>query len=434
MEHVEAHSMKLLGSVPAKTMKSSAAAFQRDDVLYGRLRPYLNKVCKPGFDGLCSSEFIVLPDQPHLRSSYLQYRLNSTDFTRFANSLNAGDRPRVDFEQIGEFEIELPQEREQLQIVAKIEELFSDLDAGVATLERAQSKLKRYRASMLKAAVEGRLTEKWRAGQKAEGIAIEPAAKLLERVLAERRKKWETAQVEKYATVGKAPSKGWQTKYTEPAVLTVANLPALPRDWCWVRAEQICEFITKGTTPSSKLMSDGAGDIPFIKVYNLTTSTALNFSIAPTYVSQQTHSGFLARSRVLPDDVLMNIVGPPLGKVSIVPDAHAEWNINQAIALFRPIDGVSRKYFAYLLLTSSILAWAIKRTKTTAGQVNLTLEICRDLPIPLPSTAEQNEIVTIVESALSTITHAESEIEHSLARGARLRQAILKRAFEGRLC
>ena len=64
MEHVEAHSMKLLGSIPAKAMKSSVAAFRRDDVIYGHLRPYLNKVCKPGFEGLCSSEFIVCQRRP----------------------------------------------------------------------------------------------------------------------------------------------------------------------------------------------------------------------------------------------------------------------------------------------------------------------------------------------------------------------------------
>ena len=72
MEHVEAHSMRLLGTVQARTMKSSAVHFQAGDVLYGRLRPYLNKVYRPDFEGLCSAEFIVLPSSDQVDARYLQ--------------------------------------------------------------------------------------------------------------------------------------------------------------------------------------------------------------------------------------------------------------------------------------------------------------------------------------------------------------------------
>jgi type I restriction enzyme, S subunit len=105
MEHVEAHSMKLLGTVPAGTMKSSAVHFKPGDVLYGRLRPYLNKVYRPSFEGLCSAEFIVLPENERVDGAYLQYFLNSADFVRYAAHLNTGDRPRVDFDQIALYEI-----------------------------------------------------------------------------------------------------------------------------------------------------------------------------------------------------------------------------------------------------------------------------------------------------------------------------------------
>ena len=84
MEHVEAHTMKLLGTVPAGSMKSSAVHFKPGDVLYGRLRPYLNKVFRPSFEGLCSAEFIVLPENERIDGSYLQYFLNSSAFVRFA--------------------------------------------------------------------------------------------------------------------------------------------------------------------------------------------------------------------------------------------------------------------------------------------------------------------------------------------------------------
>ncbi len=126
--------------------------------------------------------------------------------------------------------VALPPRQAQTTIVGKIEELFSDLDAGVAALKRAQANLKRYRASVLKAAVEGRLTEQWRA----EHPATEPADKLLERILAERRKKWEAAELKKFADAGKASPKAWQSKCPEPAAPDTSNLTRLPKGWCWV--------------------------------------------------------------------------------------------------------------------------------------------------------------------------------------------------------
>jgi type I restriction enzyme S subunit len=157
LEHIESHSTRLLGSVPATQMRSTAKRFYSGDVLYSRLRPYLNKVWHADRDGLCSSEFIVLPGNDAVDANFLRYRLNSSDFVRFANSLNAGDRPRVDFDQISSFILppfSLPAQR---AAVAEIEKQFTRLDAGVAALRRVQAKLKRYRAAVLKAACEGRL-------------------------------------------------------------------------------------------------------------------------------------------------------------------------------------------------------------------------------------------------------------------------------------
>lgn len=158
MDHIEAHTMRMLGSVPASTMKSSAVHFQPGDVLYGRLRPYLNKVYQPHFEGLCSAEFIVFPETDELDNKYLQYFLNSSTFVRHATSLNSGDRPRVKFEQLAPYEIPLPPTvDQQKRIVAKIEELFSHIDAGIKALKKAKQLLKQYRQSVLKAAVTGEL-------------------------------------------------------------------------------------------------------------------------------------------------------------------------------------------------------------------------------------------------------------------------------------
>jgi len=157
LEHIEAHTTKLLGSVPAAEMKSTANRFRTGDVLYSRLRPYLNKVWRADRDGLCSSEFIVLPGNESVDAGFFRYRLNAADFVSFANSLNAGDRPRVDFDQISSFCLPPFSLAEQRRIVAEIEKQFTRLEAGVAALRRMQANLKRYRAAVLKSACEGQL-------------------------------------------------------------------------------------------------------------------------------------------------------------------------------------------------------------------------------------------------------------------------------------
>ncbi len=199
------------------------------------------------------------------------------------------------------------------------------------------------------------------------------------------------------------------------------------------RLEDLCFFITKGTTPSKAAMTAGNGEIPFIKVYNLTFDNTLDFSIDPTFVDKDTHVGFLGRSIVYPGDVLMNIVGPPMGKVSIAPDLHSEWNINQAIARFRCSDGLYNKYLAYFLGYSDTVEKMKSKAKATAGQFNLTLEICRDIQIPVPSMEEQKKIVFDIETKLSQQQKIADTIELALQQAEAMRQSILKKAFEGEL-
>jgi type I restriction enzyme S subunit len=330
--------------------------------------------------------------------------------------------------------IRLAPTREQGRIVAEIEKQFTRLDAAVAALKRVQANLKRYRAAVLRAACEGRLVPTEADLAREQGRRYETGEQLLARILEERRAKWEADQCARMHASGKSPkNEDWKKKYKEPEPPDTSNLPRLPEGWVWARAEQICDFITKGTTPSSDKLFEGTGDVPFIKVYNLTDRGVLDFTVKPTFIEKDTHAGELARSLVLPGDVLMNIVGPPLGKVSIVPDLFPEWNVNQAVAIFRPITGLDRRYLVALLLCEDILRWAIQRAKATAGQFNLTLEICRDLPLPLPPGSEQVRVIEGMEACLSAAESAEHTLEADVRRADRLRQSILKRAFEGKL-
>lgn len=232
---------------------------------------------------------------------------------------------------------------------------------------------------------------------------------------------------------GKPPTDDkWKAKYKEPAPVDATGLPELPEGWCWARAEELCEFITKGTTPSAEKLT-AFGDVPFIKVYNLTFRGTVDFTVDPTFVDRETHAGALGRSRVVPGDVLMNIVGPPLGKVGIVPDTYTEWNMNQAIAVFRALPGLQRAYLAAHLLSSRTVQWAVQEGKATAGQLNLTLEICRDLPVPLSPEEEQVMVVTRVNDGLAAAHRLTATIQAALASSGQLERAVLAKAFRGEL-
>jgi type I restriction enzyme S subunit len=326
------------------------------------------------------------------------------------------------------FNIPIAPRIEQTRIVEKLEELLSDLDAGVAELKAAQKKLVQYRQSLLKAAVEGALTAEWRKTHQPQ----EAGAQLLERILKERRARWEAKQLAKFQEQGKAPPKGWQDKYPEPVKPDTSELPELPEGWVWASAEQICDFITKGTTPTKGMNGDSEKTIPFLRVTNLTATGTLDMS-DKVFVSENTHNGFLARSKVYPGDVLMNIVGPPLGQVSVVPSLFSEWNINQAIAIFRALEGVLPEFICVCLLSPIAQHWLQHRSKTTAGQTNLTLEVCRSLPIPLPPKSEQRELVKLNDTGVGSIYEQINAIQISLKKSAAQRQNILRAAFSGQL-
>lgn len=318
----------------------------------------------------------------------------------------------VDTNALLDFEIPMVELNEQEAVVAELEKQFSRLDEAVANLQRVKANLKRYKASVLKAAVEGRLVETEATLARREGRTYETGEQLLQRVLRARPDQW-TAR----------------GRYVEPLSADTKELSSLPEGWTWASVDQLSDFITKGTTPAATKLFDGSGDVQFLKVYNLTFDGSLNHAHKPAFVSRATHKDELARSQVFPGDVLINIVGPPLGQVSVVPAHIEEANINQAIARIRPVKPIGSAFIAIALMCDDIMRWAIRRGKTTAGQANLTLELCRALPIPVPPLAEQARIVAEVDRHLSIIREVEAEVDANLQRAQALRQATLAKAF-----
>lgn len=421
MEHVEPHTNKILETVPASTMASNAARFCEGDVLYGRMRPYLNKVVSPSFDGLASAEFIVFPKNEVIDNRFLLRRMSSSDFTEFACSQYEGDRPRVKFDQLGNFKVLLPPAAEQARIVEKLEELLSDLDAGVAELKAAQRKLAQYRQSLLKAAVEGGLTADWRA---AHGQPQETGAELLQRILSERRARWEQKQLAKFAEQGKTPPKGWQAKYEEPVAPDRTGLPSLPDGWIWASVDQL-SFVVRGASP--RPAGDPryfGGNIPWITVGSLTADEGMYLDGVDQFV---TSAGRDASRYIEPNTLLLTNSGATLGVPKIIRIGGC---INDGSVALLDVDDCLKTYLYWFLRTQTKRLRALNQG---AAQPNLNTDIVRRICVPLAPRDEMASINELLDRSVQSMVSQVVSIEHGLKQAAAQRKNLLRAAFSGQL-
>lgn len=418
--------MRLLCTVEASTMKSASVHFHPGDVLYGRLRPYLNKVIAPDFEGLASAEFIPLTMPEGVDPRFIQYRINASDFVSYASRLDEGDRPRVDYDQIGAFALDLPPTSEQHRIVSAIESYFTRLDDAVATLERVQRNLKRYRASVLKAAVEGRLVPTEAELARAEGRTYEPASVLLTRILAERRRRWEESELAKMKAKGVAPKDDkWKAKYVEPVAPDTSELPELPEGWCWSTLGALFE-VRVGATPSRANPEFWNGGIPWV------SSGEVSFCrIVETRETISEKGLRNSSNQVNPaGSVLLGMIGEgkTRGQAAIL-DVAACNNQNSA-AIWVSATDLPPEYVYYFLVGE----YEVTRTRGSGNnQPALNKSRVQAIPIPLPPLVEARRVVSQIETHETVIDSLAESSRVSKSRCARLRQSILKWAFEGRL-
>ena len=197
-----------------------------------------------------------------------------------------------------------------------------------------------------------------------------------------------------------------------------------------VKLEDICGFITKGTTPpTNKLHSiPTESSIPYLKVYNLSDSGELHFWEEPQYVDIESHNALLVRSKIYPDDVLMNIVGLPLGKFALVTNDFAEWNINQAIAIFRSKEKVLPIYLLNAMMRPNVLRPFLDKA-VGIRQINLSLTQCRKLEIPLPPLDLQQQFADFVR----TLSRSRKEMQLGLDKLELLYTSLIQKCFAGEL-
>ncbi|MCS5696953.1 restriction endonuclease subunit S [Desulfofundulus thermocisternus] len=407
-------------------------------VLVCKINPRINRIWVVGDytnnDKIASTEWIVFWPIEGVVPKYLCYYMQQNVFRDFLASHASGvggSLMRVKPETFADYPFLLPPTNEQRRIVAKIEELFSHLDAGVAALERAKANLKRYRAAVLKAAVEGKLTAEWRARHP----DVEPASELLKRILAERRRKWEEEQLAKYAAKGKTPPKNWKDKYREPAKPDIDNLPRLPEGWCWATVEQIGMLGEQpvltgpfGTTLGrSDFVSSG---VPLLTIGCLTES---GLSLDKALYITEDKARQLSRYRVRLGDLLFSR-SASIGRVGYVTSECQGAVINYHLMRLRlASSAINPLYFYFFVQGSTVVTDYLREVNHGATRDGINTKELLRLPVAIPSMKEQEVIINELERQLSSIRNTVFQVEACLRRILRLRQAILKRAFEGKL-
>ncbi len=425
--NIEAQSMRLLKAAIASEVKSSCFRFRSGDVLYSRLRPYLNKVTQPSFDGVCSAELIVLQPSGVLTSDFLQYRLNAADFVEFTSGLNAGDRPRVDLTEIGRFETLIPPAREQKRISDRIKSLLANLECGMSGLAQAMANLSRYQESVLHSAVTGSLTAEWRAANPAK----EDGKALLERILRERRERWEKEQLASFAAKDKQPPKGWREKYEEPPAPDTTQLPELPEGWAWAALEQIAP--TSGGITKHSERERLPTKLPYLRVANVYSNELRLDEIEYIGVGDQEVQRVLLQK----GDLLIvegNGSKDQIGRLAMWNGAIENCIHQNHLIKCRPLGGEVAAKWIMLTLLSPLGRAAIENVaQSTSGLYTLSLSKVGRLPIPLPPTAERDIAARSADQSLSICADLQQSVANQLPQIQTLRQSIFKAAFEGRL-
>ena len=203
----------------------------------------------------------------------------------------------------------------------------------------------------------------------------------------------------------------------------------VPESWVWCKLEDIA-YVASGSTPDKTCFVENG--IPYIKMYNL-RNQKIDFAYHPQYITEEVHNGKLQRSRTEVGDLIMNIVGPPLGKLAIIPSTLPQANFNQAAVLIRPykLKEVLVPYLkAYLEEMSEINSIA---TRGSAGQVNISLTQSQNMRIPLPPLKEIERIINEIVKYDILIEALESDTTDLQTLIIRTKSKILDLAIHGKL-
>lgn len=408
LEHIESETTKILGRGTASDVRSTKAVFKAGDVLYGRLRPYLNKVARPDFDGVASTDILVFPPQQELDQRYLLRFLNSATVVDHAHHHSMGlQMPRIGFEVLGDIPIPLPPIHVQKQIAEILENLIDQVDSAKDRLATIPALLKKFRQSVLAAACSGQLTADWRESQ-SRLTEIDSFIQDIERAgLLSRAKTPKNAQ-------------------SEPTPVF-----DVPDSWRWVSLRTLVELKGGVTKGEKRRAGQELISVPYLRVANvqrgfLDLSDIKHIEATPKELEEL---------RLQPNDILFNEGGDrdKLGR-GWVWEGQIDNCIHQNhVFRGRLFDDRIPAKLVSLYGNSIGAQHFIDEGKQTVNLASLSITKLGDMAFPLAPPEEMEEIMRQVESLFALADSIESRLTEATAQVGRTTQVILAKAFRGEL-
>ena len=422
LENISQGTGEIVGFSPTigSEIKSNKFKFSPEHVLYGKLRPYLRKVVAPDFSGISATDLLPLKPAEHcVDRHYLVRWLLSSQILEYVVKRQTGVKmPRLRSRDLRQMPVPLPPLGEQQRIVARIEALFRQSRRARQALDGIPDLLAQFRQAVLAAAFRGELTERH--------PDDEPAAVLLERIRAERCRRWEEELRAKGKDLG-------QSKYQEPAPPDTSDLPELPEGWVWVSLGQLLERIEAGRSPRNQGRPAEPGEFGVLKVSAVTWGEFRpeeNKALLPEHEPGDApivKAGDLLISRANTTSLV--------GAVVLVKQDYPSLMISDKTLRLVPLsEDIPKRYLLYALRAQWVRDYfASQATGTSDSMRNISQVKIRGAPITLPPVTEQHRIVARVEALFAQADILEAQAAAARRRLEQVDQAILARAFRGEL-
>jgi len=325
----------------------------------------------------------------------------------------------------------LPPFAEQERIVDKIDELFSSIEAGERAIEQARIGVARYRKAILKAAVTGELTADWRD----ENPAKESAKDLLARILTARFEAWEKSELAKLDAKGKArpeTEKQWEKfrgRYKPPVEPDTEGLPELPEGWLWASQDMLLSALITGPFGSMLHQSDYVeSGTPLVNPISIVQGKITHSKLK--FLDKETIAR-LERFKLAEGDIVIARRGD-MGRCASVLNENDGWLCGTGSMILRPNNLVLTEYLSQSLQYGHALSFLNANAIGTTMK-NLNRTILKSVPIAISNVAEQEEVISEIEKALSKADAVEATLDAQSRAAKALKQAVLKTAFEGKL-
>ncbi|MGI2092806.1 restriction endonuclease subunit S [Shewanella oncorhynchi] len=428
LEDLEKDSSKILQRVSfgERKPKSAKNAFKAGDVLYGKLRPYLNKIVIAPEDGICTSEIIPLKVPTGLVDNrFLFYWLKGRVFGDYVNAVSYGvNMPRLGTKDGSNAPMVLAPTTEQKRIVAKLDEVLAQVDIIKARLDRIPAILKRFRQSVLAAAVSGKLTEEWREDK------IFDLDKEISQIDKNRIELYLKDNAEHFEKTGKSIR-----KYDYSTLKEDPEYRVIPNSWKLVQLGEIISFLTdyhaNGSYEVLKEHVELKETEDYACMIRATNFEKNNFEDLFVFISQDAYE-FLSKSKLYGNEILVGKIGNA-GSVYLMPQLGRPASLAMNLFALRFDESLVSPEYVYMFLKSSIGEKNIQKYVRGVATKSIDKKSLRSVFINYPPREEQTEIVRLVDQYFAFADTIEAQVKKAQARVDNLTQSILAKAFRGEL-